>query len=94
MYTSNRAITHTAGRFNNNCMYNDLEGFISHVSSHISSPDVLAWMDVYDSEEGREMSRIRASESRIQREGLHVSQHPKHRAVSRTLNCCVTLKAR
>lgn len=54
-------------------------------------------MDVYDSQEGGKTSHIGGSESQIQQEGLAVSQHSTHRAslrVSRTLHCCVTLKAR
>lgn len=54
-------------------------------------------MDVHDSQEGGKISHIGASAEPMQQEGLPVTQHPTHRAslrVSRTLHCCVTLKAR
>lgn len=54
-------------------------------------------MNVYDSQEGGKTSHIGGSESQIQQEGRAVSQYSTHRAslrVSRTLHCCVTLKAR
>lgn len=75
------------------CVYNNLGDFISHISSHrVRCPcvDGCIWLT------GRREDLPHRS-SKYSRRGPPVTQHPTHRAslrVSRTLHCCVTLKAR
>lgn len=75
--------------------YNNLKGFHSqHLLSKGQMP-LCGRMYVTHSKEGRPPTL--QSVWQIQQEGLAVSQHPTHCAslrVSRTLHCCVTLKAR
>ena len=88
--------THCSARlrvFTSSCVYNNPGDFISHISSRrVRCPcvDGRIWLT------GRREDLPRRS-SKYSRRGPPVTQRPTRRAsrrVSRTLHCCVTLKAR